>query len=353
MKTLMKGNEFVVRSAITAGCDAFFGYPITPQNEIPELISLLLPQNGGVFVQAESETSAINMVYGAAGAGKRVLTSSSSPGVALKQEGIAYLAGAELPAVIVSVARGGPGLGGIQPSQADYNQATKGGGNGDYKTIVLTPENVQELGDFTQKAFYLADKYRTPVMVLADGVLGQMMEPVEMHENLYPEKFNKSSYAANGKKDHQQNNGIRSLHLAANDLEDHNLRLQKKYQEIEKAEASYDADELGNCEIVIISYGISSRIARQAIERAKEQGLIIGLVSLKTIWPLPEKFIKEIGPNVKHIVALELSLGQMYQDLKTIIPTQYNFVHYGRTGGMIFSSDEVLEFIKGTIKGGE
>lgn len=332
-KILMKGNEAVAKAAIEAGCKYFFGYPITPQNEIPEYMSRELPKAGGVFLQAESEVSAINMVYGGAGSGARVMTSSSSPGIALKQEGITYIAGAELPCVIVNMMRGGPGLGGIQPSQADYFMSTRGGGNGDYRTPVFAPASIQEAVDMTMEAFEVADFYRTPVMVVGDGMIGQMMEPVEFNA---PEKRELAAkdWATDGTKENRQPNIINSLFLDPQELEDHCEKLEKKYAEIEKNEVRYEMYKTEDAELVFVAYGTTSRIAKNVIEELRAEGVKAGLIRPKTIWPFPFKAFDEI-PNAKNLLVVEMSTGQMIEDVKMAAEGRWPISFYGRTGGMI------------------
>ncbi|HMM32223.1 MAG TPA: 3-methyl-2-oxobutanoate dehydrogenase subunit VorB, partial [Clostridia bacterium] len=287
-KELWKGNEAIAEAAIKAGCRFFFGYPITPQNEIPEYMAMRLPQVGGSFVQAESEVAAINMVYGAAGCGARVMTSSSSPGISLKQEGISYLAGAELPSVIVNVMRGGPGLGTIQPAQGDYYQATRGGGNGDYRTLVLAPATIQEAVDFTQEAFDIADQYRNPVMILADGMIGQMMEPVEWREpkkRSLPEK----TWAATGDVSSRKHNVINSLFIDPDLCYENNLHMAKKYAAMEENEVRFEEIGVEDAEVVFVSYGTPSRVARAAMKLLEKQGVKAGLFRPITLWPFPTK----------------------------------------------------------------
>jgi 2-oxoglutarate/2-oxoacid ferredoxin oxidoreductase subunit alpha len=274
----MKGNHAIALAAVKAGVDAFFGYPITPQNEVPEYLSKYLPEAGKVFVQAESEVAAINMVYGAAGAGKRVMTSSSSPGIALKQEGISYMAGAELPCLIVSVMRGGPGLGNIAPSQADYNQATRGGGNGDYNIVVLAPESVQETVDLIKEGFDIADTYRNPVMVLADGLIGQMMESIDIDKPVRKRELPPKEWATTGTRDHEGRNIINSVYLNEDELEEHNANLQKKYKAIVQNETKVDLVNMDNPDVVIVAYGTAARIARSAIIMLKENGINAGII---------------------------------------------------------------------------
>ena len=350
-KILMKGNEAIGAAAIKAGCRYFFGYPITPQNEIPEYMSKEMPKVGGVFVQAESEVAAINMVYGAAGAGARVMTSSSSPGIALKQEGITYIAGAELPAVIVNISRGGPGLGGIQPSQADYNQATRGGGNGDYKLLVYAPANLQEMVDYVQEAFDAADYYRNPVMVIGDGMIGQMMEPIEFKEIAGTRELQPKTWATDGMKGMRKKNIINSLALDPAELERHNHRLQVKYNEMKEKEVRYELYNMENAEIVLVSYGTTSRIVKNAIVALKEEGIEVGLIRPITLWPFPEKAFAEIPASCKHVMSVEMSMGQMIDDIKISLAGRLPVSFFGRTGGMIPSPEEVAAAVKEVIGG--
>jgi 2-oxoglutarate ferredoxin oxidoreductase subunit alpha len=351
-KVLMKGNEAIGAAAIKAGCKYFFGYPITPQNELPEYMSREMPKNDGVFLQAESEVSAINMVYGAAGCGVRVMTSSSSPGIALKQEGISYIAGAELPCVIVNISRGGPGLGGIQPAQSDYNQMTRGGGNGDYHLLCYAPANLQEMVDLVQEAFDAADYYRNPVMVVGDGMIGQMMEPIEFkapeNKRVLPEK---ASWATTGTKEERKPNIINSLALDPADLEVHNLKLQKKYQEMIDNEVRYEMYNMENPDLVIVSYGTTSRIVKNAIEALKAEGVNVGLIRPITLWPFPHKAFDEIPASCKGILSVEMSLGQMLDDVKIANNGRLPVDFFGRTGGMIPSPDEVMAKVKEMIGG--
>lgn len=350
-KILMKGNEAIGAAAIKAGCRYFFGYPITPQNELPEYMSKEMPKVGGVFVQAESEVAAINMVYGAAGAGARVMTSSSSPGIALKQEGITYIAGAELPAVIVNISRGGPGLGGIQPSQADYNQATRGGGNGDYKLLVYAPANLQEMVDYVQEAFEAADYYRNPVMVIGDGMIGQMMEPIEFKDMQGKRELKAKTWATDGTKGKREKNIVNSLALDPAELEKHNFRLQEKYNEMKEKEVRYELYNMEKPEIVLVSYGTTSRIVKNAIVALKEEGIEVGLIRPITLWPFPEKAFNEIPATCKHVMSVEMSMGQMVDDVKLALAGRLPVGFFGRTGGMIPSPEEVVAAVKETIGG--
>ena len=332
-KVLMKGNEAIGAAAIKAGCKAFFGYPITPQNEIPEYMSREMARSGGVFVQAESEVAAINMVYGAAGAGIRVMTSSSSPGIALKQEGITYIAGAELPCVIVDVSRGGPGLGSIQPSQGDYFIATRGGGNGDYRHIALAPASIQEAVDLVMEAFDIADYYRNPVFVLADGMIGQMMEPVEFTDRpvkQLPEK----TWATDGTKNRRKPNIINSLSLDPALLEEHNIQLDKKYKEMEKKEVRVEVFNMDGAEIVLTAYGTTARVAKNAIELLETEGIKAGLIRPITLWPFPYQTFREIPETAQSILTVEMSMGQMIDDVKIANEGRLPVHFYGRSGGM-------------------
>lgn len=347
-KILMKGNEAIGKAAMEAGCKYFFGYPITPQNELPEYMSRELPKNGGAFVQAESEVSAINMVYGAAGAGARVMTSSSSPGIALKQEGITYAAGAELPCVVVNIMRGGPGLGGIQPSQSDYFMSTRGGGNGDYRTPVYAPATVQEAVDMVMEAFEVADFYRTPVMVVGDGMIGQMMEPVEFNKPKTRELPPKT-WASVGTKMERKPNIINSLYLDPKSLEDHCINLDAKYKEIEKNETAYEMYKTEDAEIVFVAYGTTSRIVKNTIESLREEGIKAGLIRPKTLWPFPFEAFNQI-PEAKNLLTVEMSTGQMVEDVRLAIEGRLPVHFYGRTGGMIPSPAEIAAKAKEIVE---
>ena len=352
-KELWKGNEAIAQAAIRAGCDCFFGYPITPQNEIPEYMSLHLPEAGGVFVQSESEIAAINMVYGAAASGKRAMTSSSSPGISLKQEGISFLACAQLPAVIVNVMRGGPGLGTIQPSQADYFQATRGGGNGDYRTIVLAPCNIQEAVDLTQEAFDLADCYRNPVVVLADGMIGQMMEPIQWHPVPRRELPGKV-WAAGGRRGRAHNNFITSLLMDAQDCENHNLSIQAKYDRIQAREIRWQENHTEDCEILLVAYGTPARIAMTAVEQLRSQGIAAGLFRPITLWPFPGVPLAHLAEQerVKSILTVEMSLGQMVDDVRLAVAGKKPVHFYGRSGGQTPTVAEIVTAARAALKGG-
>lgn len=340
-KILMKGNEAFGKAAIESGCKYFFGYPITPQNEVPEYMARELPKIDGVFVQAESEVAAINMVYGAAGAGARVMTSSSSPGIALKQEGITYAAGAELPCVILNVTRGGPGLGSIQPSQSDYFMSTRGGGNGDYRTPVFAPATVQEAVDMIMEAFEVADFYRTPTMVVADGMIGQMMEPVEFKA---PKKrdLQPKDWATTGTKGERKPNVINSLYLEPERLEEHCIKLDKKFKEIEKNEVQYEMYKTEDAEIVFVAYGTTSRIVKSAIDVLREEGIKAGLIRPKTLWPFPFEAFNQID-NAKNILTVEMSMGQMVEDVQLAVQGKLPVHFYGRAGGMAPAPSEIVE----------
>lgn len=345
-RELWKGNEAIAEAAIRAGCRGFFGYPITPQNEIPEYMSERMPQAGGAFVQAESEVAAINMVYGAAAAGVRAMTSSSSPGVSLKQEGISYLAGAELPAVIVNVMRGGPGLGSIQPSQSDYFQATRGGGNGDYRTIVLAPGNVQEAVDLTQEAFDLADLYRTPVVLLMDGLIGQMMEPITW-QDVPKRELPPKVWAAAGRGGRAHNNFITSLLIDAADCESHNRKLMGKYKAIENAEVRYNASNVEDAEIIIVAYGTTARIASTAVAILRGQGCKAGLFRPVSLWPFPQQALNTLAgqSHIKGLLTVEMSAGQMVDDVAIAVCGQKPIGFFGRTGGTVPRVDEMVEAV--------
>lgn len=353
-KILMKGNEAFGKAAIEAGCKHFFGYPITPQSELPEYLSRELPKIGGAFVQAESEVAAINMVYGAGGAGARVMTSSSSPGVALKQEGITYCAGAEVPCVILNIMRGGPGLGSIQPSQADYYMSTRGGGNGDYRTPVYAPATVQEAVDMIMGAFDVADYYRTPVMVVADGMIGQMMEPVDFSGPDKKRELPQKDWATTGTEMKRNPNIINSLYLESVELEQHNLKLDKKFKEIEKNEVDVEMYMTDDAEIVFAAYGTVSRIVKTAITTLREQGIKAGLIRPKTIWPFPfDAFKQENIPNAKAVFTVEMSLGQMIEDVDLALRGRLPIYFHGRPGGMTPDPAYIVQMAKDILDGKE
>jgi len=349
-KVLMKGNEALAEAAVRAGCRFFAGYPITPQNEIPEYLSHRLPEVGGTFIQAESELAAINMVYGAGGAGARAMTSSSSPGVSLKQEGISYMAAAEVPGVIVNMVRGGPGLGGIQPAQSDYYQATRGGGHGDYRTVVFGPATVQEAVDVMGQAFALADKYRMPVVILGDGMIGQMMEPVVLPEPVDPTTLPLKTWITRGAKDRNPN-VINSLYLDPEKCEALNLRLQAKYQEItatqQMAEIAYPGSQY-----YVVAYGTTARICRMAVTEARANGLAVGLIRPITLWPFPTDSFEKVMDDAKGFLTVEMSLGQMVDDVRLAVNGRTPVYFYGRAGGMVPSAEEVLIEIEKMTRGG-
>ena len=343
-KVLMKGNEAIAEAAIKAGCRFYFGYPITPQTEIAAYMAKRMPKIGGTFLQAESEISAINMVYGVAGAGYRVMTSSSSPGVSLKQEGISYIAGADLPALIINVQRGGPGLGGIQPSQSDYFQAVKGGGHGDYHLIVYAPASVQEMADYTVKAFDVADKYRMPVMLLADGTMGQMMEPVSLPE--VATKEIEKPWAVRGTKCERPHNIINSLYLKPEELERTNFERFEKYKEIEKNECLYEEYMTEDADVVLVAFGITARVSKNAVAMARKQGLKVGLIRPITLWPFPTEVLRKTADRVKGFISVELSMGQMIEDVRLATECKKPVRLCNRTGGMIVSPEEIVESVK-------
>jgi 2-oxoglutarate ferredoxin oxidoreductase subunit alpha len=350
---LMKGNEAVAEAAIRAGADGYFGYPITPQSEIIEYLMEANPYKttGMVVLQAESELAAINMVYGGAGCGKKVMTSSSSPGISLKQEGISYIAGAELPCLIVNVVRGGPGLGTIQPAQSDYLQAVKGGGHGDYHLIVLAPASVQEMADFVDLGFELAFKYRNPVMMLSDGAIGQMMEKVWLGP---PKERSKTvpEWATTGKPPDRERNIITSLELDPNRQEIFNKKLIAKYNEIREKEVRFEAFQCEDAEYLLVAYGTSARVCQKAVELSREQGIKAGLLRPITLFPFPSAQINKLADKVKLILTVEMSAGQMIEDVMLSVNGKVPVYHYGRMGGMIPTPDEVVENLKERITGG-
>ena len=348
----MKGNEAIAHAAIRCGADGYFGYPITPQSEVLETLAKLKPweTTGMVVLQAESEVASINMIYGGAGAGKRVFTSSSSPGIALMQEGIAYMAGAELPGVFVNVQRGGPGLGTIQPSQSDYLQATRGGGNGDYNVIVLAPNSVQEMADFMDLAFTLAFRYRNPAMILSDGVIGQMMEKVVLPEQkprrTEEEVIRECPWASTGRTRDRKPNIITSLELMPEAMEQRNLHLQEKYRTIKEREVRYETIELDDADIMIVAFGSAARIAEKAIELAREEGIKAGLFRPITLWPFPEKQIAEAAHGKRGVLVAEINAGQMIQDVRLSVNGEEPVEHFGRLGGIVPEPEEIVKAIK-------
>ena len=349
---LMKGNEAIAHAAIRCGADGYFGYPITPQSEVLETLAKLKPweTTGMVVLQAESEVASINMIYGGAGAGKRVFTSSSSPGIALMQEGIAYMAGAELPGVFVNVQRGGPGLGTIQPSQSDYLQATRGGGNGDYNVIVLAPNSVQEMADFMDLAFTLAFRYRNPAMILSDGVIGQMMEKVVLPEQkprrTDEEVIRECPWASTGRTRDRKPNIITSLELMPEAMEQRNLHLQEKYRTIKEREVRYETIELDDADIMIVAFGSAARIAEKAIELAREEGIKAGLFRPITLWPFPEKQIAKAAHGKRGVLVAEINAGQMIQDVRLSVNGEEPVEHFGRLGGIVPEPEEIVKAIK-------
>lgn len=352
-KKLMKGNEAIAEAAIKAGCRFFFGYPITPQNEIPEYMSRRMPQIGGTFVQAESEVAAINMVYGAAGAGARAMTSSSSPGISLKQEGISYIACAELPAVIVNMVRTGPGLGGILPSQGDYFQATKGGGHGDYHLIVLAPSSIQEAADLIMDGFDLADLYRNPVMILGDGMIGQMMEPVEFKEPS-ERPLPKKDWAATGWDGKSRKRAvINSLYIAAEEMEEVTQRLKARYQEIKDKETRVEEYMMEDAEVCITAYGTVARIAKSAVQKLRAEGIKAGVIRPITVWPFPDASYAKYADQVKFFLDVEMSLGQMVEDVKLSVNGKKPVHFMGITGGFVPTPSQIAEQVKNIMKEGK
>lgn len=343
-KVLMKGNEALAEAAVRAGCRFFFGYPITPQTELAAYMSKVMPKVGGTYLQAESEIAAINMVYGASAAGARVMTSSSSPGISLKSEGVSYMAGADLPGVIINVQRGGPGLGSIQPSQADYWQATRALGHGDYHLIVFAPSTVQEMADYAYHAFDVADKYRMPVMILADGMLGQMMEPVVMPEPI--ESIPEKPWATTGHQFKREHNVINSLYLTAEDLEKLVVERYKRYDEVIANEQRAELFMTDDADIVVVAFGASARIARSAIMSAREEGIKVGLVRPITLWPFPTEALESTVARAQQFLTVEMNMGQMIDDVRLVVSGRAPVEHFGRTGGVIPTPPEVLAKIR-------
>ncbi len=348
-RVLMKGNEAIAEAAIRAGCKHYFGYPITPQTEIAAYMAKKMPKIGGVFLQAESEIASINMVYGAAAAGVRVMTSSSSPGISLKAEGLSYIAGSDVPALVVNVQRGGPGLGGIQPSQSDYFQATKGGGHGDYRMIVLAPASVQEMASLTVKGFNLADKYQITSMILADGTVGQMMEPISF-EDVEIETYEKP-WALTGTNCERKHNIVNSLYLKPEELEAKNFERYQKYKVIEENEALWEEYMMEDAKYCVVAFGIAARVAKNAVVAAREQGIKVGLIRPITLWPFPKDALKKAADKVKGFISVELNMGQMIEDIRLYTESKKPIALCNRTGGMIPSPEEVLESIKNAQKG--
>ena len=343
-KVLMKGNEAIAEAAILAGCRHYFGYPITPQTEIAAYMAKKMPKIGGCFLQAESEVAAINMVYGVAGTGKRVMTSSSSPGISLKAEGLSYMAGSDLPCLVVNVQRGGPGLGGIQPSQSDYFQATKGPAHGDFRMIVLAPASVQEMASLTVKGFDLADKYRMTSMILADGTMGQMMEPVSLEEAVVAD-YDKS-WAVTGTKCERKKNIINSLSLIPEELEQLNFARYDRYAKIEEEEVMYEEYMMDDAEICVAAYGIAARVARNAIVKARAEGIKVGMIRPITLWPFPKAAFNAAADKVKAFVSVELSMGQLIEDVELATRCKKPVLLCNRSGGMIPTLEDVLNKIK-------
>ena len=348
-RILMKGNEAIAEAAIKAGCRHYFGYPITPQTEIAAYMAKKMPKIGGVFLQAESEIASINMVYGAAAAGMRVMTSSSSPGISLKAEGLSYIAGSDVPALVVNVQRGGPGLGGIQPSQSDYFQATKGGGHGDYRMIVLAPASVQEMASLTIKGFDLADKYRMTSMILADGTIGQMMEPITFEDSEI--KSYEKPWALTGTECKRSHNIVNSLYLKPDELEKKNFERFEKYKAIEENEAMWEEYMMDDAEISVVAFGIASRVAKNAVVAAREAGIKVGLIRPITLWPFPTEAFKKAADKVKCFISVELSMGQMIEDVRLSTECKKPVYLCNRAGGMIPEPKEVLEAIRKAEKG--
>lgn len=340
-KILKKGNEAIAEAAVQAGCSFYAGYPITPQNEIPEYMSWRMPEVGGTFIQAESELAAINMVYGASACGARAMTSSSGPGISLKQEGISFLAGAELPSLIVNMQRGGPGLGNISASQADYFQAVKGGGHGDYRLLVYAPYNVQELWDLTMLSFDKADEYRTPVMILGDGILGQMMEPFFPTPYVRPELPEKT-WALTGCKGRQPN-VIKTLFMGEGELEQHNYKLQAKYLKMKNNEVKFQTSDTDDAELIVVAFGIAARSSYSAVRRLRNEGHRIGLFRPITLFPFPEKAINELSGNGRRFITVELNAGQMVEDVRLAVNGRSEVLSYGRPGGAIITPEDLYE----------
>jgi 2-oxoglutarate/2-oxoacid ferredoxin oxidoreductase subunit alpha len=340
-KVLMRGNHVVAESAVRAGCRFYFGYPITPQNEVPEYMAERLSKiEGGVFIQGESEIASIHMVIGASMAGGRVMTSSSSPGISLKQEGISFLSAMELPAVIVNMVRGSPGLGNIAPAQSDYFQATRGGGHGDYRNIVLAPNSVQEIADLTYKAFDLADKYRTPVIILGDGMVGQMMEPVELPPEIDVKKLPAKDWVLSGAKG-RPSRIIKSLLLDPLEEEEHNWKLMRKYEAISEEEVRFEHYQTDDAKMIVVAFGIAARIAKGAIKRLREEGFKIGLLRPITLWPFPTKAVKELTKKVGHFFVFEMNMGQMVEDVRLAVEGAGDVHFYGRPGGVVVTPLEI------------
>jgi 2-oxoglutarate ferredoxin oxidoreductase subunit alpha len=345
-KALMKGNEALAEGAVRAGCRFFSGYPITPQNEIPEYMSWRLPEVGGTFIQAESEVAAINMLYGASACGARVMTSSSGPGISLKQEGISYTASAELPIFYASVVRGGPGLGNIAPSQGDYFQSTRGGGHGDYRVFVMAPNSVSEMGNFPKICYDIAEKYRTVTMILADGLLGQMMEPIVYDfDPVDPDKLPPKDYAL-GKQDGRARRIVRSYDLKPGFMEEHVWKLMEKYKKIEESEVRYETSMVDDAELLIVAYGTASRVSKAGMTLARKQNLKVGLLRPITLWPFPMKALNDLASGIKKILVVEMSAGQMIEDVKLAIEGKAEVLFHGRPAGGVPTEGEILDVVK-------
>jgi pyruvate/2-oxoacid:ferredoxin oxidoreductase alpha subunit len=350
-RQFMKGNDAIILGALAAGCRAYYGYPITPASEIAHAASMHFPALGGVFIQAESEVAAINMVYGTAGMGIRTMTASSSPGFSLKQEGLSYIASAEIPCVVVNIVRGGPGLGNIAPEQGDYFQITKGGGHGNYRLIALAPNSTQEMCDLTMLAFDLADRYRNPACIMADGITGQMMEVVDIPEPK-PSPFDHSGWAVQGN-DATRGNLVSSIFLEPEELERHNWKLDRKYKEIAAKETRHDAYKADDAELLIIAYGVTSRICYSAVDQARAQGLKVGLLRPITIWPFPSEAVAKAAEKAQQILVVELSTGQMIEDVQLAVQTRCPVHFYGRCGGMVPTGNEILAQCEKLLAGGK
>ena len=350
-KVLMKGNEALAEAAIRAGCHCYFGYPITPQSEVAAYMSAHLPKIGGIFIQAESEIAAINMVYGASSAGIRAMTASSSPGISLKSEGISYLLAADLPGLIVNVSRCGPGLGGIQPSQADYWLATRATGHGDGHVLVLAPNSIQEMADLTRKAFELGDKYLIPVMILADGLLGQMMEPVELPEPIAPDQIPPRPWAVTGTHNEREHNVVNTLYLNSQELEDIIVKRLERYEIIKETEQLVELEQTEDAQLAVVAYGAAARIVRSAINLARKEGIKVGMIRPITLWPFPTKAIDEACATVEAFLSVELSTGQMVDDVRLAVAGRRPVSFFGHTGGIISTPAEVLAAIKKAYAG--
>ena len=349
-KVLMKGNEVIAEAALRAGCRCYFGYPITPQTEVSHYMAKRMDKLGGAFVQAESEVAAINMVYGAASAGKRVMTSSSSPGISLKQEGISYSAGAELPMVIIDVVRAGPGLGGILPAQCDYFQMVKGGGHGDYHNIVIAPSSIQELYELVVEAFNIADRYRNPVVVMGDGYLGQMMEPVEFRD-VEPIEHIEKPWACTGHEMKRKHNTITSIYIDPNVLEEHNRKLQAKYRKVEENETRVEVFNCDGADVIVTAYGTVSRIVKNVIKDAEKEGIKVGLIRPITLWPFPSATYEKYAETPKGFLTVEMSAGQMIEDVKLALNGKNKVYFHGRTGGNVPTQKDILQIVRDIAAG--